>query len=173
MSNKKASGFSLVELVIVIVIIGVIAAIAIPRVTQASKGAGDAALKSNLSILRHAIELYASEHNGVYPGKLPPDGYSEADKAFEAQLTMFSNIRGEVSTFKDADHPLGPYLAKSIPTLVVGTNGTSRSVKVESGETPLTVDESGGYAWIYNCDTGEIIANSSELSESGKPYNEF
>lgn len=171
--KKRASGFSLVELVIVIVIIGVIAAIAIPRVTQASKGANDAALKGNLSILRNAIELYASEHQGKYPGDVLPSGYSDKEEAFKAQLTMFSDVTGQVSVGKSSTHPLGPYLAKDIPPVMVGQKPTSNKVLVKNDLAALTVDTSGDYGWVYNCITGEIIANTDEVSDSGKAYSEF
>src|SRR3954466_4104031 len=60
-------GFSLIELVIVVVIIGIIAAIAIPRMSRGSQGAADSALAQNLSIIRNALDMYQTEHGGVFP----------------------------------------------------------------------------------------------------------
>ena len=64
---RKVEGFSLLELVIVIVIMGILAAVAIPKMSRASKSAGEAAAESNLKLLKVAIEQYAAEHDGTYP----------------------------------------------------------------------------------------------------------
>ena len=71
---KRTRGFSLVELVIVIVIIGIIAAIAVPRISRGAKGASDSAVRGDLAALRAAIDLFAAEHKGVYPGKVKNTG---------------------------------------------------------------------------------------------------
>src|SRR2546422_6638416 len=65
--NARKTGFSLIELVIVVVIIGIIAAIAIPRLSRGSAGAADSAVSGNLAVLRTAIDLYGTEHGGLYP----------------------------------------------------------------------------------------------------------
>src|SRR5580765_2495355 len=94
-ANSARRAFSLIELVIVVVIIGIIAAIAIPRMSRGTAGAGDSALGGNLSVLRSAIELYASEHGGVFPG-------NKSGVTVEDQLTKFSKDDGGVSDTKDA-----------------------------------------------------------------------
>ncbi len=58
--------FSLIELVIVVVIIGVIAAIAVPRVTEASRNAAAAGIAAHLRRMAAAFELYHAEH-GAWP----------------------------------------------------------------------------------------------------------
>jgi prepilin-type N-terminal cleavage/methylation domain-containing protein len=63
---KKA--FSLVELMIVVAVIGILAAMVIPKVQDYTTQAKEAAAKENLHILRDAIELYATKHNGIPPG---------------------------------------------------------------------------------------------------------
>src|SRR6478672_10320323 len=80
-------GFSLIELVIVVVIIGIIAAIAIPRMSRGSAGAADNALAQNLAILRNAIDMYQTEHNGAYPA---PAGSA----TIEDLLTKYSDAGG-------------------------------------------------------------------------------
>src|SRR5690606_32356582 len=67
--HTRTRAFSLIELVIVVVILGIIAAIAAPRMSRGSKGAIDSALKSDLAVLRNAIELYQIEHDGLYPSE--------------------------------------------------------------------------------------------------------
>lgn len=175
MAKKAFKGFSLVELVIVIVIIGIIAAIAIPRVSRGSRGAGESALASNLSILRNAIELYASEHDGVYPGA-NGDGSNAAgsEGAFESQLTQYSKSDGTVSATYDAanGYVYGPYLRKGIPQAPVGDQkGQTTVTMVNVAATPLTADDLTG--WLYNSATGEILVNSTATDQSGTNYTDY
>lgn len=172
--NQSRAGFSLVELVIVIVIIGVIAAIAIPRVSRGARGAGDSALRSDLAVMRNAIELYASEHNGVFPGANAAGGSFGAAgtaDAFKNQLLQYTDSNGAVSTTKDSTYIFGPYLRKQIPPLPTGANRGSNDVTVgNAAPTP-----GGTVGWIYCYTTGEIIANcaDTEKDESEKQYNQY
>lgn len=176
MSSKKRFGFSLVELVIVIVIIGVIAAIAIPRMSRGASAAGESALVGNLAVLRNAIEMYATEHSGVFPGA-KTDGMGGSANSAEAltnQLTKYSAADGSCSETKDAAHPFGPYLRKGIPPAPVGTSQGSTVVKVDATTTPPAVSTTGGYGWVYNPSTGDIIVNSNDLDASGgKNFNQY
>ncbi len=172
--SRGGRGFSLVELVIVIVIIGIIAAIAIPRVSRGARGAGDSALRSNLAILRNAIELYASEHNGTFPGQNAAGGSFGAagsEDAFKNQLLKYTDANGNVSATKTATAIYGPYLQKDIPPQSVGTNRGVNTVTVaNTGPTA-----GGAVGWVYNYTTGEIIANcpDSDKDETGKQYNQY
>src|SRR5918993_360471 len=85
--HTSRRGFSLIELVIVVVIIGIIAAIAIPRMSRGTAGAGDSALSGNLNVLRSAIELFATEHGGKFPG----DGTSATPATAEDALTKYTD----------------------------------------------------------------------------------
>lgn len=173
-STGNRRGFSLVELVIVIVIIGIIAAIAIPRVSRGSRGAGESALTSDLAILRNAVELYASEHNGDYPGA-KGDGVNAAEtpEAFAEQLLKYSSDIGVVQATRDATHPYGPYLRKGLPPLPVGDNKGSTDVLIDTVNVPLVVTEAGGEGWVFNPDNGDIIANSDETNEGGDAYSTY
>ncbi|MEN6386782.1 MAG: prepilin-type N-terminal cleavage/methylation domain-containing protein [Phycisphaerales bacterium] len=64
----KRTGFTLIELLIVVLILGALAAIAIPRITVSAGNAKANACATNLDLLNSQIELYAADHNGVYPG---------------------------------------------------------------------------------------------------------
>jgi len=172
--NSRRLGFSLVELVIVIVIIGIIAAIAIPRVSRGAKGAGDSALRSNLAVMRSAIELYASEHVGTFPGANAAGGSfgaaASAD-AFKNQLIKYTDANGGVSETKDTTHIYGPYLRKQVPPLPVGANRGSNNVTV----TDATPAVGGTTGWVFSWKTGEIIANcpDTEKDELDTSYNQY
>lgn len=153
--KRTARGFSLIELVVVVVILGIIGAIAIPRMSRGASGAADSALVADLAVLRNAIALYETEHQGVFP--------TLAD--FSDQLTTFTNIDGTANATKTGAFIYGPYL-RSIPKLKVGTNKGSNAV----------VGVLGGTAgWLYNATTGEISANlaDTETDAAGTPYADY
>src|SRR4051812_956391 len=131
-------GFSLIELVIVVVIIGIIAAIAIPRMSRGTAGAADSALGGNLNVLRNAIELYATEHNGAFPSDP------------ENQLTLYTTDTGTTSATKTATAIYGPYLRK-IPPITVGSLKTNNTLnnKILAGTTD-TPEAAPTKGWIYN-----------------------
>ena len=66
----KRKGFTLIELLIVILILGALAAIAIPRITTSAGTAKTNACMTNIDLINSQIELYAADHNGVYPEAL-------------------------------------------------------------------------------------------------------
>lgn len=170
-TRKRKSGFSLVELVIVIVILAVISAIALPRVSRGAKGADQSALGQDLGVLRNAIEIYAAEHGGDFPGAKAAGGTFGAlgtELAFKNQLTQYTDKAGAVSATKTGTFIYGPYLHK-IPPAPVGANGGSTVTSVANTGPAVTAGTEG---WVYNYVTGGIIVNSSATDESGsKTYD--
>ncbi|MFQ5462351.1 MAG: prepilin-type N-terminal cleavage/methylation domain-containing protein [Phycisphaerae bacterium] len=166
MSNltKRKHAFSLVELVIVVVIIGVIAAIAVPRISRGAKGAGDSSLRGSLAGIRNAIDMYAAEHNGAFPGGLTQ--VEVVDK-----LIKKTDAAGTVGTTAGV-HIYGPYLRGGIPALPVCATKGDANLKLVTG-TPT--GGLGTEGWVYSTDTGEIIANcgATEKDEAGVAYNAY
>jgi len=167
-------GFSLVELVIVVVIIGIIAAIAVPRISAGVGATGESALMADLFALRGAIDRYAAEHGGDFPG-VRADGQGNGPNtpgAFESQLIKYSNGSGNVSDSPDAAHEFGPYV-RAIPALPVGGNKGDDTVAIDLSNSPPLV-AGGSAGWVYNPTTGEIIANSDDANQAGtRAYDEY
>jgi general secretion pathway protein G len=177
--TREHWAFSLLELVIVIVIIGIIATIAVPRLSWALEEASESTLRGNLAALREAINRYAAEHYGAYPGLHKTDGNQKSDgneEAFYAQLMQYSSVTGTVGTFDSSATPpriFGPYLRK-MPRLNVGKNADEKADEVKfKSEDPLTEDEGSHTGWVYNKKTGEIIANTKDSDSKGTPYTEY
>src|SRR5690606_26010939 len=125
------------------------------RMSRGSKGAIDSALKSDLAVLRNAIELYQIEHDGLYP--------TVTD--FHDQLETYSSITGATSPTKNATHYLGPYIA-TVPAVSVGANKGLATVGDSVGP---------GLGWIYDEATGEIYANAdpSLQDDRGVAYVDY
>ncbi len=162
-SQKRA--FSLVELVIVVVIIGIIAAIAVPRISRGAKGAGDSALRGSLASLRNAIDMYAAEHGGAFPGA---DG---SDTTLIDQLTKKTNFSGATGT--GAGYDFGPYLRRGFPPAPVGPQaGIATGVEMSTTTPPVSDETKTTKGWVYNYQTGEIVVNTDDTDGAGDQYDE-
>ncbi len=173
--KQVRAGFSLVELVVVIVIIGLLAAMAIPRLSRGATGATDAALAGNLHMMRMAIQQYAAEHHGAYPGLHKIDGLRNADgdeDDFYEHLLGCSTPTGAGGSC-DPPRVFGPYLA-AMPRLNVGLNASRKADKIGfSDQSPPKVVENNKKGWQYNPETGEIIANTEASDANGTPYKDY
>lgn len=158
--NRSLMGFSLIELVIVVVIIGIIGAIAVPRMSRGAKGASDSAVTANLTVLRNALDLYATEHGGDYP--------TLAD--LPAALTTYT--AGTVDATpgaQSATNIYGPYI-RAIPKLPLGEH---KGKDTFTATAPTATSADAG--WYYNATTGEVRANckDAEVDDAGVKYNTY
>ena len=65
-----ASGFTLIELMIVVAIIGILAAIAIPKFADLIRKSSEGASKGNLGSIRSALSIYYGDLEGQYPSDM-------------------------------------------------------------------------------------------------------
>jgi len=158
MKARRNSGFSLIELVIVVVIIAIIGAIAIPKMSRGSAGANDSATIQDLSVMRAALDLYATEHGGTYP--------STTVATLVLQLTTYSDINGNTSATKTVTCIYGPYL-KAVPTLPVGTN---KGLNTMTSTGPAGT---GTFGWYYDGTTMWVNDPSTDQDVKGVSYNTY
>lgn len=151
-------GFSLIEVVMVVTIIGMISSMAIPRLSRGTTAASGAALAGDLAVIRRAINFYAVEHGGVFPG--PTSG------RFVAQMTQYSDAAGNSSPTRSVTHTLGPYVLR-IPPCPIGENAGDSRVLIDATHSPPTANPSTGHGWIYNPTTGEFYANTGTQFQAG------
>ncbi len=64
--RDRASGFTLIEVMIVVVILGILAAIVVPKILDRPDQAKVTAAKADIAILMQALKLYRLD-NGIYP----------------------------------------------------------------------------------------------------------
>jgi general secretion pathway protein G len=126
-------------------ILGILAAIAVPKLINTTGTATDNGLKQTLGVMRDAIEYYASQNAGKYPG---------ADN--------------NETTFKDN---LKPYLRGAFPKSPLGNK--LDTVKMVTGTT-TAAEATPTTGWVYNSTDGTFIVNSTALSSDGvTTYDDF
>jgi len=135
---NRRKGFTLIELVVVIMILGILAGVAAPKLLSTSGSATDNGLKQTLSIVRDAVELYASDNGG----DLPPCTGTGAD-------------------FRTA---LQTYMRGTFPVCPVGAV-KNFDVTPETGAT-TTADASPTASWKFNTDDGTFICNYGAATKS-------
>lgn len=172
----KTRAISVVEVVIVVMVIGVLAAMAIPQYSQAAVNQTQIDLKTNLAVLRTAIEMYAQDH-GAYPGQrgigddTAPAG---TPAAFVRQLTLCSDAEGCVGESRSDRFHFGPYLRDGVPLNPVAVGRPSAEILLIDGDAAPGFDAAAPHTgWIYNFETGYIAANSPGVDDGGARYDSY
>jgi general secretion pathway protein G len=165
--NRSAkTGFSLIELVVVIVIIAIIGAIAIPKMSRGSAGAGDSALTQDLSVLRSAVDLYNAEHPTAQLSG------ATAIPTLISNLTEYTDANGaNLSATKTAAAIYGPYVrGTTLPALPVGSTNKGQTYVCNSapGATANT-----GSGWYWDGTTFWANCANTDVDATGKAYNTY
>ena len=173
----RRAAFTMLEVILVISIIGVLSAIAVPRLATAGTGAEYAAQHRDWQVVQKQIELFAIEHFGVYPAGVG-DGSNAAytSAAFANHIGRFTDVNGNASATRSANHPFGQYLRDGLPAIHYGPHKGRSGVRVITGSTSPQYAAGQVVGWIYNATTGDIIPNvpaRSESEKSGLPLVDF
>ncbi len=166
----KTRAFSLVELIVVVVILGVLAAMAIPRFSHGAVNQTEDDLKTNLAVLRTAIEMYYNDH-GAYPGQQSAGSATAEASAAAAvirQLTQYTTAEGKARATGGEEYCFGPYLQNGIPPCAVSVGRPSASLHLIVGrDMPGFTQHATDAGWVYNYETGYIAANSPGVDAQG------
>lgn len=166
---KKEAGFTLIEMLIVVIVLGILAMIIIPQISVSTGDAKLSTLRTNLSTIRNAIELYYHQHNNFYPGAVATDGSTtpanaaDACTAFVDQLRMYSEASGKAdgdrSTLTGTAY--GPYLKST--TLPQNPYNDLSTVTCDITTTDVTSRTAATYTagWLFYVKTGVFVANDS------------
>jgi prepilin-type N-terminal cleavage/methylation domain-containing protein len=146
---KKA--FTLMELLIVVAILGILAAITLPKVQGQITAAKEAAAKDNLRILRNAIGLYATQHNGI------PPGYPNDNPSLPVLTAAF--ILAMRGTYLNA-LPENPF-----------NNKTSFQMIANGASFPSAA--TGQYGWVYQPQTKTIKLDWPGTDKDGVRYYDY
>src|SRR5438093_81121 len=120
--NKRRSGFTLVEIMIVVAIIALLAAIAVPGFLRSRKRAQGTSIKNDLRLLDQAIEMYAIENNKITGA---PVGVTDWQAYLKRSTTLYelqADVFGDAYGAQTVDTlPRIPANAKSVLSDVCDT----------------------------------------------------
>lgn len=107
--DSASSGFTLIEVLVVVIIIGILAGIVTVSVSAARDRAVRGACLAAASQLKSAIELYAADNGGTWPGGIAPN-------------TATTFTKTQVSTWSSSTLPaMVPGYLQSAPSYVGDT----------------------------------------------------
>lgn len=140
-------GFTLVELLIVIIIIAVLAAVAIPKFASSSQRSKEGTLKSNLKIVRNAVEMFRAD-TGLTPATL-------------ADLAKAT-----------ASAPTQAYNNAATPALVSIPAGTFRGPYIQEIPADPVTGGTLGYS-VAAATLGKVTPNATGNDSNGDPFTGY
>lgn len=168
--TMQKQGFSLVELMVVVAILGILGALAMPVYTDHTTKAKEAAVRSNLGILRAQIELYRLHHKGVVPGYISTGSATVEELQWQFEGT--TDTAGSVSKSKNVFGPFtcGPYTRK-IPENPF--NGLNTIIYVAAATEFSAAADGTSSGWLYKRETAEIRLNWDKPDAKGQYYYDY
>ncbi len=162
---SNTSGFTLVEILMVLLLVGILAAVAVTQFSNYTTEAKNAALKSDLQIMRQAIATQFSQMRlrcGVTSSIYPPVDTLTANDitggatppCTAAQVTLVTDRRFTASGMPP--NPWGPAQSTTV-TACLTTGCTTKATLNCAGSARSAADD----GWCYNVSTGDIWANSA------------
>lgn len=144
--SNRQSGLTLIEILVAVVVVSILAMVVIPRALGAGRAAREAALRSDLHILRQAIESYRIDTGG--------------NPLLLAQL--MSDDAPRYAFLPPDGHPIRVL------------RGTYRGPYLVTGDGWLPTDPmTGSRWWGYDFRTGRVWSRSTEAGLDGTTYTHW
>lgn len=172
---RNVKGFTLVELLVVAVVLAIFAAIVVPQFASTTDEAKLSALKSDLSGIRSAIDLYRQQHSS-FPGATAATGATcpnsgtagtgaiNTAAALVSQLTMYTDITGKACSTTSTTFKYGPYVkAETLPANALTGNATI--AMVGTGNLIMVGTSAPGAGWKYDYVVGKFIADHADYDD--------
>lgn len=142
--RRPATGFTLVELVLVIIVLGILASVAIPRMFDIIGDSRRAGVLGALGGVRTAISLYY--HRQSLP---PPQG---SNRPYYPTLTLMLSSANGVGIVLGSRMPFNPFNLS--PVDAIRNQVVPRDANISDGTHPVPVGTTG--AWAYDPVKGSL-----------------
>lgn len=156
--TRRATGFTLIEILIVVIILGILAAIVIPDFASVMLQSREATLRNDLRYVRTQLSAFNAQFG-------QPPATDHSNDTFVQQMTLYLDSSLSTSSTQDSTHRFGPYLAK----MPYNPTNNKNTIKfVTSGELVTATDAS--YGWIYCPETLDFYAANGIYSPAQEKW---
>lgn len=158
-ANRKTTGFTIVELLIVVVVIGILAAIVIVAYNGITNSARASAIQSDLASAKKRIELYKVE-NGTYPTSTTQLSVANIKASKSVYDTTQNNFYYCYNTVTD-EFAIGARTVSSTAAYIISSLDSIKQVPIADGS--KTCQAVGLTAW----DDPNAFINNGHNSSGG------
>src|SRR5436309_1478423 len=145
--GRRASGFTLIEILIVVIILGILAAIVIPQFSSASGDARRSSLQTTVQSLKSQVALYRLQHNDNLPSAT----------SFWSLMTSKSDANGTVPPAA-GQTAFGPYM-QDIPKNALNNDTVIVDSAVAAGGQTAS---KCGYQYDFTGGTGKVWGTETD-----------